>query len=456
MSCETTLEELNENPNKITPSDVNPELFLTGAMLANSVAQGGHLNRIAGMWSGQLTGFTSLYSNIYGYSISTAESVSTWSRYYIGTVPNLRYIREQLPDDKLLHGITKVLEAHAMGTAASLFGDVPYTQISDSDIGDPEFDPQSSVFLDMITLLGEAMNDLTPGVTRSLSVDIYFGGDADKWREAAATLQARYYLQLKNYPQALAAAANGISSNDGNMKFIPRGSAANAEGDKNLFWMILAGSRGGDIGTGNSYLMQLLDAGGTVDRNNAKTDEYARFGYYTIDEGNADGNLGIIQQFEPQNLVSYAENQLIMAECAARGGSLTDGLQHLNAWRQFMNTGGQLNSNFTDSTYLYLDYVAADFANGGIENGDGIADNRAFLREVVEERYVSGFSMYMAFNDIRRLAKSDPDLMVPFPLNVASATQQPQRLPYSDDELNTNSNAPEADPGIFTTTEVNQ
>ncbi len=180
------------------------------------------------------------------------------------------------------------------------------------------------------------------------------------------------------------------------------------------------------------------------------------FGYYTIDENSASANLGIIEQLEPQNLVSYAENQLIMAECAARGGSLTDGLPHLNTWRQFMNTGGQVNANFSDSTLLYLDYTAADFANGGLENSDGIGDDRAFLREVIEERYVSGFGMYMAFNDIRRLAKSDPDLMVPFPLNVPSATQQPQRVPYSDDELNTNSNSPSADPGIFAITEVNQ
>ena len=120
-----------------------------------------------------------------------------------------------------------------------------------------------------------------------------------------------------------------------------------------------------------------------------------------------------------------------------------------------MNTGGHVNANFSDSTYLYLDYDAADFASGGIENADGIAAERAFLREVVEERYVSGFRMYMAFNDIRRLAKSDADLMVPFPLNTTTATQQPQRLPYSDDELNTNNNAP-LDPGIFATTEVNQ
>ena len=40
--------------------------------------------------------------------------------------------------------------------------------------------------------------------------------------------------------------------------------------------------------------------------------------------------------------------------------------------------------------------------------------NTAFLREVIEERYVSGFGMHMPFNDARRLRKSDSAYSVPF------------------------------------------
>ena len=62
----------------------------------------------------------------------------------------------------------------------------------------------------------------------------------------------------------------------------------------------------------------------------------------------------------------------------------------------------------------------------------------------------------MLFDDARRLRKSDPDLVVPFPLNTSAASAYPERFPYSDDELNTNGNAPDNDPGIFVKTEVNQ
>lgn len=455
-SCEDLVDGINDNPNDITVEDVDAELFLTGAQLANSVAQAGHLNRIAEMWSGQLIGYQSLYSNIYGYSISTAESVGTWTHIYIGVIPNLRHIRETAPNDALLVGISKVIEAHAIGTAASLFGDVPYSEINDPEIPDPKFDSQTSVFQASIALLDSAIGDLSNATSRPMSVDIYFDGNASKWKEAAYTLKARYLLQMKDYVEAYDAAKNGISSADGNMQHIPRGDAANAEGDKNLFWMILEGSRAGDIGNAGSFMMDLIDPANSASRNNAKTDETGRHAYYAIDESSGAPNKGVVEQFEPQNLVSYQENQLILAECAARGGSFDTALGHLNDLRAWLNTGAFLNANFAGQPVKYEAYDAADFNSGGIENSDGIDATRALLREIIEERYVSGFGTFMPFNDARRLRKSDGDIAVPIPLNTNTVSQHPERMPYSDDELNANSNGPGDDPGIYEVTEVNR
>ena len=78
------------------------------------------------------------------------------------------------------------------------------------------------------------------------------------------------------------------------------------------------------------------------------------------------------------------------------------------------------------------------------------------LREIIEERYVSGFGTYMPFNDHRRLrGDSETDLIVPFPLNTSAASAHVERIPYAQDELTSNSTMDD-DPGLYAETEVNQ
>ena len=452
-SCEIPT-DLNDNPNEITLQDVDASLFLNGAQLANIMVQNSHLNRITGMFSGQLIGYTSLYSNIYGYSLSTVESNDEWNGCYTGVLTNVRHIVEAVPDDKLLVGIAKVIEAHAVGTLAILMGDVPYSEAVNDAVEDPVFDSQLEVLAAVTTLLDGAISDLGSASSRPESYDIYYDGDKDKWLAAAYTLKARYALIQSNYSAALTAANMGISSSADDMNFIPRGDAAVSEGDKNLFNAILSGSRTGDLGNNGSYLLELLNDTTSAYRGNAKTNETARHNYYKIDETSGEGNLGVIERFEPMPMVTYSENQLIKAEAAARTGA--DGLGHLNDYRAWLASGGRLNATFnSDTTIQYDAYVSADFASGGMENSDGVSAETALLREIIEERYVSGFGTYMPFNDHRRLrGDGETDLIVPFPLNPGGSAHV-ERIPYAQDELTSNSNMTE-DPGLYVKTEVNQ
>ena len=454
-SCEIPT-DLNDNPNEITLQDADAILFLNGAQLANIMVQNSHLNRISGMFSGQLVGYTSLYSNIYGYSLSTVESNDEWNGCYTGVLTNVRHIREIVPDDKLLVGIAKVLEAHAVGTLAILMGDVPYSEVV-SEVEDPVFDSQVNVLAALTSLLDGAISDLESTSGRPEDYDIYYNGDKDKWLAAAYTLKARYALIQSDYTSALTAANMGISSSADDMNFIPRGDAEISEGDKNLFNAILSGSRTGDIGNNGSYLLELLNDSTANYRGNDKTNETARHNYYKIDETSGEGNLGVIERFEPMPMVTYFENQLIKAEAAARTTGFSSGLSHLNDYRAWLTSGGRLNATFNDSaSILYEAYVDADFTSGGMENPDGISAETALLREIIQERYVSGFGTYMPFNDHRRLrGDGETDLIPPFPLNTTAATDHVERIPYAQDELTSNSTM-EDDPGLYVKTEVNQ
>tara|TARA_B100000780_G_scaffold131688_1_gene92323 strand:+ start:606 stop:2057 length:1452 start_codon:yes stop_codon:yes gene_type:complete len=466
VSCEKMTEGINDNPNDIIVGDVQERLFLTGAQLANIQLNCGHLNRIGGMYSGQLIGYSSLYSNIYGFSLSTAESNSEWNYIYVNIQANTKHIANN-SSNPLLTGIAKIIEGHAFGTGASLFGNIPFSEAGNLAISDPVFDSQIDVYTGAIALLDEGISNLNSANAGVISEDIYFGGDKAKWIAAAYTLKARFYLHQKDYASAFTAAQNGISSASGDMKYNPPGAAGS--GDRNLFWTILEGSRSGDIGNSDtesvdgietlkeSYLIQMLDASNALSRNNSKTDETARKGFYTIDSSGGVANSGILEETQPQNMVTFFENELILAECAARNGTLESGLPHLNNVRAWMNTGGHVNSNFQSETYSYLAYDAADFESGGIENADGVNSKIAFLREVIEERYVSGFGMHMPYNDSRRLRKSDSNIAVPYILvDGPQSGPWPERMPYATTELNSNSNSPAEDPGIFETTEVNK
>ena len=58
------------------------------------------------------------------------------------------------------------------------------------------------------------------------------------------------------------------------------------------------------------------------------------------------GNKGVVEQFEPQPIATYSENQLIKAEASARSG-FASGLTALNdSYRAWLAGGGRLNANF--------------------------------------------------------------------------------------------------------------
>jgi hypothetical protein len=77
------------------------------------------------------------------------------------------------------------------------------------------------------------------------------------------------------------------------------------------------------------------------------------------------------------------------------------------------------------------------------------------LREIIEERYVSGFTGLLAFDDLRRLSSKEADIAVLPPYNSSTIKQYPQRFIVAQSELSANQNAPK-DAGIFSVTEVNR
>lgn len=448
-SCESLVEGINDNPNQLTLEEIEAGLFMNGAELGNISIQLGAYSRMAGYYSGQLIGYEQIERFRYQYEVVNTDF--DWDGYQ-SVVNPARLIRSRTEGNNLYQGMTKVLEAHLIGTYTALFGDIPYSEAV-SDVVDPVFDKQADILAQLQLLLDSAIEDLRGAEDSDVVAEDYlYNGDSEKWLQAAWTLKARLYMISKSYEEAFAAAQNGISSSAGSMMFNPL-EFTGENSTKNKYYIVL--QNGPNLGTGDSYLMKLLNEESGISRNNSKTNEEARMNYYEIDQTSATVNRGIAHELEPQPLITFEENTLILAEAGARTQGLETGLQYLNMHRSYLNTGEFLNSDFSQYTVAYLPYESADFHAGGIENIDGISAERALLREIIEERYVTGFTTFMPFDDARRLKKEDMDLVVPFPLNTPTATQNIERFLTPETEMTTNTNAPE-DPGFFEPTEVNQ
>jgi starch-binding outer membrane protein, SusD/RagB family len=445
-----------KNVDPDAPTAVNPDGLLKGIQLADIEVQLGQTQRIAGMWSGQYRGNILLYLSIHEYNLSAEESNNTWSFAYQSVVKQSRIMREGLKDDPFYQGVGKIMEAHALGTLTALYGDIPFTEIAqDEKFPNPKFDKQSAVYAGLQTMLDDAITDLKKITgTRTAPNDILFKGAYTKWIEVAYTLKGRYYMETKEYDKAYAAALLGVSLGANSLKFVPPGTAI---GDGNLMNMMIA-NRGGYFSTGTTYLTRLLGRTFAVgSRNNAKTTEDARSKYYVVGGSSSTGERGVAAQKAPMPLVIYEENLLTLAESGFRTKGFAEGLLQLNKVRAYLNTrGNPFTPIATTDTVKYDPYVAADFAAGGIENKDNLTDDKALLREIIEERYVSLYGQILPFNDFRRLAKTDVALRPPLPFNSTTATKHPERLIYAQTEINGNPNLPKPIPNVFEVTEVNK
>ena len=454
-SCGKEFLDVNENPNQLVnvPSG---DLLFKGTILANTQLHKGHLLRSTMYYSGGLIGKQLVQQTIFRYDFTPGDSDGGWEHLYNGILVQNKKIRELSPNLDMLQGAIDVNEGLAISTAATLWGDIPYsTALPDNptlESTKPSYDSQISVYNAALSILDSGIGKLQAAKTKLGSEDIIYNGDKAKWIAAAHSIKARIYLLLGDYSQAVSSAQNGISSPDNDMNYVPIGSVNE---NSNLFYILVNGSRAGDMTGENAFYQQLLDPENPASRNHAKTDETARRNYSFI-KGDGSQTGGIDDASTPMPFVSWYETTLIWAEGLVRTGDMQGAVEKLNELRAWLNSGTAFNIMNPDDTYNYEAFLLEDFASGGIENPEGVNTDRAILREIIEERYVSGFTTYMPFDDVRRLRKLDSDLIVPFPLNIESASMNPQRLLYPRSELDNNENVPSPLPSLFDPTPINQ
>jgi starch-binding outer membrane protein, SusD/RagB family len=457
-SCSDLLDapDIKVNPN--APADAPIDVLLSGALVGLSVVHEDTDTRLSYMWSGQLSGLSRQHAGFGIYNVAASTFDNSWSILYSAT-GNARIIQEKAAplNNKVALGIGQVMEALLIAKVTVLYGDVPYSQAFDViKFPKPVFDKQADVYAALIKLLDNAYANLSsPLGSVSASQEFIFGGDASKWASAAKTLQARLYLHLGDNANAIASALNGIPDAAGDA-LIPHGSAQTI--DNNLNFDFFENSRPGDTGFDGAFLPAFmktrLDGVAQVPdeaKRNSATDETALFNHFfqfgiygaatSLDPNTVDG---MFTADAPHPLLTFYENQLILAEAYARqgGASIPLAVAALNSVRQEL-AGGYINGKVIDAAYQglgiqYDDYSAVDFTPGGLANpvSTGRDQQKGLLYEIISQKYILSLAQYNVFTDVRRLAKATPVVQLPIPPTFG--TQIPSRFIYPQNEINTN------------------
>ena len=451
IGCDSLIpEDININPN--SPSEAPEDLTLTGSMVGTILFHEGATSRRAGIWSGYFRGTDRQHEGFDNYLVEASDFSAIWNDVFINSLRNAIIVEEkalQKQRSGVITGIAKVIQAHGLGVAASLYGDIPFDQAGRIDFITPEFESQEVVYEKVQNLLSQAILELSLDVNKpSNGSDIFFNGDGQKWIKVANSLKARFYMHTKNYDQAYNYADLGIDSPADNL-FANHG---DVQGNSNLYYQFFTGSRGSEFTSENSRIVELIDANNDSYRGNSKTDESARYNFYFTGSGIPNFASGYFTRSNSFPLVSYAENLLTMAESGLRSKNFYTGLSHLNEFRGFMNGGGYLNNGYDTLTRKYDPYIQGDFEPAGIENSDNITKEDALLREILEERYITFYAQIEGFNDVRRTRKENYGIQ----LTPNTGTSLPERFLYPQSEIDTNPNTPSPIPGFFEPTRVNK
>ena len=441
--------DIQNNPNSVT--DVDVRTLLSGTMLGVAFLHEDTDVRIAAMWSGQLNGLSRAHLGFGQYIVSSQSF--TWNNLYpVANQARLIQTKADVLGDKWTKGVGQILEALMIAKATALYGDVPYSQAFDiQNFPTPIFDKQADVYATLQMTLDKAISNLSATTGLGFGAnDFIYQGDVNKWKALANTLKARLYLHTKNYEQAIASANLGIQNTNGDA-LIPHGTSQGQNTNQNYDFFRV--SRAGDTGFDGSYLRTLLQS--RINSTNTKTNETALYNHIikvgitapnSLDPNTTDGAF---VADAPHPIMTFYENQLIIAESEARLGNANSALIALNKVRASLNNGYFNGKSFSATNRKYEAYVINDFGVLGLANSKNLSTTQeALLYEIISQRYIILLMQYEVFNDYRRLASVSPVVQLPIPLTVG--TKKPQRFIYSQQEINSNPNVPKSVPDQFT------
>lgn len=392
--------DLDRDPNR--PLTATPAQLFVGVQSNLWALLASDPSRIAGLWTQQFEGGNIQYIDIYNYGRDESTTNGFYQSLYLGgglgDIREMQRLSREV-GDSLFVGIAQIQEGLLIGTGASIFGDIVYTQA----LGEPNpaLDNQLVVYDSALSLLAQGIRNVTSTNPRNVgpgAADLVYGGDGARWARLARTLRARFSLHLAEergataYQSALAEARQGIEDPADNYTATFSGGPL----QQNFWYQFAVVNRPGYLVPGETFV-DLLES-----RDDPRLERY-------FNEDLSDLNGDLLLPNAPQPLVTAAENLLIWAEAAYRTGNEAEARTQLNRARTI--AGVPLVSSGTSG--------------------------QALLREILTEKYIALFQSLEVWNDYKRTCF--PNLTP-----VVAGQRVPARLFYDTAERQTNTSIPDA------------
>lgn len=428
---------LTENPNNATLASAQQQLI---ALQANMSARlEGQIARNASIYTQQVIGANN-QQLIYAtqYDIREGDIGQNFTGFYTGGgLVAMRNIQAYgAESDKFMEGIAKVWEALAFGTATSVWGDLPYSEANDLSVLTPRLDAQQDIYAAVQTRLDEGIAALQAAPTTGgceVSDLIYCAPatatraqQITRWIAAARTLKARYYLHLVErngaaaYALALAQAQLGISEAPTSATQAIHGQApgdfrtfhgSTLDVDGNI-WAEFLTARGGDIGAGHT-LVQLLK-----DRSDPRLTAY-----YTASSSAPGGEIFGLNQ----------NNTVVGAGPAAE---VNQAVRRLLSFRQPIVTWAENQLILAEAKYQTGDIAGATINVNNVRTAVGMPILALVtFNDVMLEKYIAQYQNIDVWNDYKRTC-------IPTLARYQTAAEIPGRLPYGSGERTANPNIP--------------
>ena len=414
-ACTSFLTDTKASTDPNNPPKATRFQLLTGVQAAQFLAQEGNAPFIVCLWMQQCQGVGGRFVDQESqYAVTNATTNPEFAGVYgTGGLLDIKAIEASADSagDQQFKGVAEVWEALVIGTAADLWGDIPYREAS-ADIDQPHYDPQLQVYDDVEAKLDQAITDLAGTGPGTGTNDFVYGGDVARWTAAANTLKARYHLHMvesrgnSEYQKAIDAATNGIASHDGD--FLTAHTTATLE--RNIWNQFQESSGFGDDLVAGATLVNIMNAqsdprraqyfGKTPNGNYGGVDVNGSVGPNGISGIRGTRNSGTFRQ----PIVTSDENSLILAEA------------------NFVLHGAAAAQPFLDQE----------------RTSNGLSPIPATMQSIMTEKYIALFQNVEVWNDWKRTC-------IPALTAFPSATfghEIPGRFYYGSSEEASNPNTP--------------